>query len=318
LDAVVEDNYIYNNYNVGLWFDTDNVGAFVEGNYIAGNWGGGMIYEISYNADIVGNTFADNGWGSGSYSGPADFPLGDALYVNGSGGNATVNQGVYDPLTISDNVFTDNWNGVVIYQNPNRICGTSGNTSTGFCTLVDPSTYTASSCPVHITGSTPTGQPNYFDGCQWKSTNIVVSGNVFNFDPADIVNAKPALPDEKGSDCYSGSSNLDTSKNPPVGNDYWCGFNGMFAAVGSTPPFAGYIVANALMGKRDPSGEVPDQNVWKDNVYNGPWAFQAYVQGSSPVSTDLYRNGVATTVNFNGWRSVWGEDAGSTWNPEAG
>ena len=33
--ATVEDNYIHDNYNVGLWFDTDNSGAFVEGNYIA-------------------------------------------------------------------------------------------------------------------------------------------------------------------------------------------------------------------------------------------------------------------------------------------
>ena len=45
-DATVEDNYIHDNYNVGLWFDTDNVGAFVEGNDIARNWAKDMIYEI--------------------------------------------------------------------------------------------------------------------------------------------------------------------------------------------------------------------------------------------------------------------------------
>jgi Right handed beta helix region len=314
-DATVEDNYIHDNYNVGLWFDTDNVGAFVEGNYITRNWAEGMIYEISYNADISANSFLDNGWGVGSDSGPSDFPLGAGLYVNGSGGSAAVNQAVYDPLIISGNVFMDNWDGIVIYQNPNRICGTSANSSTGFCTLVDPSMFTTTSCPAHISGSTPLGIPDYFDGCQWKSDNIQVSGNIFNFDPDDIVNGKSTLPDETGSDCYSGPSYLDTSKNPPSGNDYWCGFNGMFAAEGSTPPFDGYVVANAMMGKRDPSGEVPDRNLWKDNVYTGPWAFQAYVQGSNPVSTDLYPNGVATTLDFHGWRSVWGEDAGSTANP---
>jgi hypothetical protein len=313
-DATVEDNYIHDNYNVGLWFDTDNAGAFVQGNYIARNWAEGMIYEISYNADIAGNTFLDNGWGVGSHSGPADFPLGAALYVNGSGGSSAVNQGVYDTLMISDNVFSDNWDGVVIYQNPNRVCGTSANSSTGYCTLANPSVFTTSTCPTHISGSKPRGNPDYFDGCQWKADNIQVSGNTFNFDPSAIINGKSTLPDETGSDCYSGSSYLDTSKNPPDGNDYWCGFNGMFAAGGSTAPYQGYVVANAMMGKRS-SGEIPDENVWKNNRYTGPWAFQAYVQGSSPVNTGLYPNGVTTTVDFQGWRSVWRQDAGSRSEP---
>jgi hypothetical protein len=314
-DATVEDNYIHDNYNVGLWFDTDNVGAFVGGNYIARNWAEGMIYEISYNANVTMNTFLDNGWGLGSYSGPSDFPMGAGLYVNGSGGNAAVNQGVYETLRISGNVFTDNWDGVVIYQNPNRICGTSANSSTGYCTLVDPGTFTTSNCLAHIAMSTPSGNPDYYDGCQWKADNIEVTGNVFNFNPSAIINGKGSLPDETGSDCYAGRSYLDTNQHPPTGNEYWCGFNGMFAAGGSTPPFAGYVVANAMMGRRDRSGETPDDNLWDGNMYTGPWAFQAYVQGTSPATTGLYPSGVATTVDFSGWRTVWGQDIRSKWQP---
>ena len=315
-DATVEDNYIHDNYNVGLWFDTDNSGAFVQDNYIARNWAEGMVYEISYNADITGNIFLDNGWGVGSYSGPSDFPLGPGLYVNGSGGSDVVNQGVYSTLTISNNVFSDNWDGVVVYQNPDRICGTSSNTSTGYCTLSDPSVFTTASCPAHIARSTPHASPDYYDGCQWKADNVLVSANTFYFNPSDIVHAKPTLPDENGADCYSGPRYLNTSQGPPHGNDYWCGFNGMFAATGSLAPFAGFSVAAALMGKQGRSGEAPDHNTWKDNTYSGPWAFQAYVQGTSPAFTDLYPNGVPTTLDFAGWQSVWRQDLGST-GPDA-
>ena len=307
-NAVVEDNYIHDNYNVGLWFDTNNAGMLVTGNYIARNWAEGVVYEISYNANISGNTFLDNGWGVGSYSGPSDFPLGSGLYVNGSGGSASVDHGIYATLLVSGNVFTDNWDGVVVYQNPNRICGTSGNSSTGSCTLVSPSVFSASSCPAHISGSTPRGKPDYYDGCQWKANNVLITRNTFNFDPKDITKAKGTLPDETGSDCYAGTHNLNTTQNPPHGNAYWCGFNGMFAAEGSTAPLAGYVVADAMMGKRGSSGEPPDNNRWDDNTYNGPWAFQAYVQGTSPAVTDIYPRGVSTTLNLSGWQRFWGED----------
>ncbi len=319
--AVVADNYIHDNYNVGLWFDTDNVGALVDGNYIAANWAEGAVYEISYNADITANTFLDNGWGVGSYSGPADFPLGDGLYINGSAGDAALDGGLYSPLAVTANVFTDNWDGIVIYQNPDRICGTPGNSSTGSCTLVDPSVYNTTSCGDWAAGASPTGpsgDPDYYDGCQWKANNIDVSGNTFNFNPSDIINGSSAvdLPDITYSDCYSGPNFRDTSAAPPTGNDYWCGFNGMFAAGGSLAPFTGnvgaYVVAAAIMGKTGSSGEAPDTNTWAHNTYAGPWAFQAYYQGTSPVTSDIYPAGVQTTLDFKSWQSVWGMDVGST------
>ena len=47
--------------------------------------------------------------------------------------------GMAQRSSISGNVFTDNWSGVVLWENANRYCGSAANTSTGACTLVDPS-----------------------------------------------------------------------------------------------------------------------------------------------------------------------------------
>ena len=317
-NATVRDNFIHDNYNVGLWFDTDNAGALVQGNYIARNWAQGMIYEISYNADITGNTFVGNGWGSGSSSGPSGFPLGAALYVSGSGGSEAVDGGLYSTLMITGNVFHNNWDGVVIFQDADRICGTPANTSTGYCTRPTSSLFTTTTCPAHIATSSPQAKPDYYDGCQWKADNIDVVGNSFEFNPAAIINGADTLPKEINSDCYAGPNYLNTTQDPPRGNDYWCGFNGMFAGGGSYAPFTGYVVADAMMGKRDPSGEVPDDNTWRDNTYIGRWAFQAYVQGMSQAYTDLYPRGVKTTLTLSGWQTQWGEDAGSSFTASAG
>jgi hypothetical protein len=36
------------------------------------------------------------------------------------------------------------------------------------------------------------------------------------------------------------------------------------------------------------------------------------MQGTSPAFTDLYPNGLPTTLDFAGWQSVWHQDVGST------
>ncbi len=303
-NAVVEDNYIHDNYNVGLWFDTNNAGALVSGNYIARNWAEALLYEISYNARIVNNTFLDNTWGLGSYK-VWGFPMA-AVYINGSSGNASVDGGKYSTLEVSQNTFTDNWGGVVVYQNPNRVCGTAGNTSTGYCTLVNPSVYKTSTCPAYVGSSTPSSSPDYYDGCEWPATNISVAGNVFNFNPANIVNGTDTLPDITNSDCYSGPTYLDTNDLPPIGNAYDCGFNGLFSLNGSTAPYNGWAIPDAMMGIKSASDyNDVDSNHFTGNTYTGPWAFQAYVQGASPAITDAYPKGVATVVDLSGWQSTW-------------
>lgn len=303
-NATVQNNYIHDNYNVGLWFDTDNVGALVSGNYIARNWAEALVYEISYNAKIVDNTFLDNTWGLGSYK-VWGFPMA-AVYINGSSGNPKIDNGRYSTLAVSDNTFTDNWGGVVAYQNPNRVCGTAGNSSTANCTLVNPSVYTTSSCPANVGSSTPSSNPDYYDGCEWPADNISATGNTFTFNPNDIISGTDTLPDITNSHCYSGANYLDTNDSPPTGNAYDCGFNGLFSLYGSAAPYTGWAIPDAIMGLPSASDYSDvDSNHFSSNTYSGPWAFQAYVQGTSPASTDLYPHGVATVVNLNGWQKTW-------------
>lgn len=311
INAVVEDNYVHDNYNVGLWFDTDNEGALVRANYLTRNWAEGLAYEISYNAHIEDNTFVDNSWGIGSFA-SAGFPM-SALYISGSAGNSAVDGGRYSTLTVASNVFTNNWGGVVIYYDPNRVCGSSANTSTGSCTLKDPAVFSASSCSAHDGPlARPGDSPDYYNGCQWNADNIDVEENIFSFDPHKIQTATDTLPDIDNSKCYSGPNRLDTSSSPPTGNSYWCGFNGLFSSVGSTAPYFGWAGPDAIMGLTSKSdfGQV-DTIRFANNTYQGPWSFQAYAQGQSPVDSDLYPHGVRTTVSFAAWRSTWGQDKGS-------
>jgi hypothetical protein len=313
-NTTVEDNYIHDNYNVGMWYDTDNVGALVQDNYVARNWSNGLIYEISYNADINANTFIDNGWGIGSYPGPSGYPLGSAIYISASGGSSALDGGLYSTLTVSNNTLTDNWDGIIVYQNPNRLCGSSANSSTGYCTLANPSAFTTTSCTNNDNAGSPSSSPDYWDGCQWKANNVSVTGNTLNFDASDIINATDTLPDIINSDCYSGSNFLNTTEGPPNGNDYWCGFNGQFSLSGSGSGGSakGWATADAIMGLGTTTGATPDHNTWTDNTYTGSWAFQAYAQNPGTVSTDVYPHGIATTLDFAGWQSTWGMDAGST------
>ena len=300
-NAVVRDNYIHDNYSVGLWFDTDNAGALVRGNYIAGNQSDGMIYEISYNALIEKNTFLDNGWSASEDV--AGNVLGEGVYLSQSGGDNSMASRYRGVLTVTENTFTDNWDGVVVYQNSNRVCS---NNYTADCTLAQPSAFTNSSCGSKYPVSSPNGKPDYYDGCQWKAENVTVADNVFNFDPTAIRTAAAPLPGESPENCPT-SHFLDTTSAPPNGNEYYCGFNGMYGFVGNYGPVGGtWVVENAIMGLPNANGEPPDNNHWEGNIYNGPWSFQAYSQGLGP------QNHHSTQVNLSRWESVWGEDVGST------
>ena len=275
-NVTVADNYVHDNYSAGIWVDTDNDGFDIQGNYIANNYGEGLIYEISYNALVSSNTFVDNAWGSGPTL--AGFPDG-AVYISESGGDSRVpNSFGYSTLDITGNVFTNNWGGVVLWENSDRFCGDG---SDGVCTLVDPAVATLTSCPAALANSAenqPSDNPDYFDLCRWKTQNVTVSGNTFDFNPAAI-----------GSACTAA-------------ND--CGFNGLFSEVGVTVPYTGWIVPLDISDKQD--------NVFSGNTYNGPWNFMGFVQGDQ-VSWSQWTSGFA---DQNGSGDFFdGQDAGSTYDP---
>ena len=176
-NATVDYNYVHDNYDVGLWADTDNDGFEFEYNYIVGN-SIGIQYEISYNALIEHNTFIRNA----IKEGPAapGFPSG-AVYISESGGDNRVSNSMnITTLTIANNVFTDNWSGVVLWESANGFCGSPDNSSVGICTLVDPSVANSRTCDeANLMTAVPRGIPDYYDLCRWKTQNVLVSSNTF-------------------------------------------------------------------------------------------------------------------------------------------
>src|SRR5580658_3417989 len=272
--GTVTGNYVYNNGAVGVWLDTDNVGFNVSDNYFANNFAEALEYEISYNGNITNNTFVDNDWGWNAANYPSyvgGFPT-SALYISESGSDSRVSSTYGSQFAITGNVFTDNWGGVVLYENSNRACGLSNDV---YCTLISPSTYTLSSCGSNLPSATPSGSPDYFDNCRWKTQNIEVSDNTFNLTPSDI-----------GSDCTQAN---------------WCGFNGLFSEYGSDAPYVGWTVPNNISNNQN--------NHFSDNTYCGAWSFDGFSQGNV-YSQSQWTSGVSgansTSDNFPA------QDAGST------
>ncbi len=239
--AVVTGNYVHDNHNVGLWVDTDNAGFDISGNYISGNAAEGIMYEASYNALISGNTLVDNGWVAGATPSQR-FPE-PAIYVSESGGDARVASAYSGTLTILGNVLTDNWGGVVLWENANRFCGDG---SDSVCTLVDPAA-TVASCSANLPSATPGGVPDYYDDCRWKTQNVTVSANTFTFTPAAI-----------GSACSAATD---------------CGETGLFSEYGTVAPYRGWAVPAAIS---DHQG-----NRFVGNAYVGPWTFDGFALGDS-------------------------------------
>ncbi len=261
--AIVTSNYIHGNLGPGLWADTDNRGFEVEYNYFAGNQGEGFIYEISYNLMLAHNTFVRNALTAGPRL--AGFPD-PAVYISESGADSRVPGPYGSTLTITANTFIDNWGGVVLWENADRYCGSEVNTSTGYCTLVNPSEATVGHCG---TPSMIRIQPYYSD-CRWKTQNVVVSRNDFIFDPTRM-----------GPSCL------------PV---KYCGFNGVFSQLGSWPPYRGTAVADHITFDQN--------NHFLSNTYVGPWQFVVHEQGNvvswAQWRAYPYRQDAGSSLNWSG------------------
>jgi hypothetical protein len=243
INAAVTNNWVYNNNSVGLWADTDNAGFEFKGNYIQNNQDVGIQYEISYNAVIEDNTFNHNGVTDGPSS--TGFPL-SAIYISESGNDKRVNSNYKNlPLLIADNIFVNNWGGVILWENSNRFCASPDNSSTGYCTMVDKKA-TLKTCG---TPSVVKEQP-YLSDCRWKTQNALVEFNQFTFTPSAI-----------GKACT-------------VANN--CGYNGVFSEYGNDPswsPYQGDIVPDDIAFHQN--------NKFYGNSYSGPWCFMGWQLGTS-------------------------------------
>lgn len=239
--AVVRGNWIHDNNGPGIWADTNNTAFAIEGNYIAGNFAEGIVYETSYNASIRGNTFVRNGLGKGPLN--QGFPT-PAVYISESGSDNRVAGMFNQVFEVSGNVFTDNWAGVILWENADRFAGSPANTSSGSGTLVNPAVATIETCNATNIRNQP-----YLNDCRWKTQNVHVHDNVFSLNPAKL-----------GRTCASRSG---------------CGYNGIFANWGTFPDWSPYkerTVQDAITFEQG--------NRFFDNTYRGPWNFIVHEQGS--------------------------------------
>ena len=248
--ARIVGNYVHDNRGVGLWADSNNVGFRFEGNYIASNDAEGIMYETSYNAVILDNTFVRNALVKGPTN--PKFPA-SAIYLSESGSDDRVEGPYGKEFRVTGNEFTDNWSGIVAWENADRFAGSPANTSTGVSTLVNPSVATVSAC---ATKSKIKKQPFYGD-CRWKTQNVVVEANTFAIDPLKIKGCKPST---------------------------GCGFNGLFSNYGTYPrwsPYQGDVVQKDITFEQN--------NVWRNNTYTGSWHFVVEEAGHV-VAWDAWRS----------------------------
>ena len=283
-NVVVTGNYVHGNIeSPGLWMDTDNAGFLVKDNYISDNGGEGLMYEISYNADIIDNTFVDNGM----FGGPGNpgFPTG-AIYVSESGGYSNVASNYAGELNIQDNVFTDNWGGVVVYANAGRYPGNGEDPGTltppagvGIGTWIGDNSTAGSGptvCPGNLAETSPV---DYHDLCTWVPQNVTVQNNTFAFNPSDSI---------YGGQCTEANS---------------CGQNALFAAYSTVSAYPSYAYNNELSSQWNDS--------FKDNTYTGPWTFVSFTQGNNASWSQWSTN--QTNVSYSGYNWT-AQDVGSIYN----
>lgn len=239
INAVVADNYVHDNHGTGLWADTNNSAFAFQRNYIADNDGMAVFYETSYNAHIVENTMVGNGWNAGPEN--PGFPTG-AVYLSESGGDTRAPGDSDGVLLVAQNLFQNNWSGVIAWENADRFAGSPANTSSGSGTLVNPEVTLAGCSDPEVLRTEP-----FLDDCRWKTQNVMVKDNQFILE-------RSAVPD-----CRAATG---------------CGFNGVFSNYGTYPdwsPYKGTTVAENIALRQN--------NVWRGNHYRGPWNFVAPSQG---------------------------------------
>jgi hypothetical protein len=198
----------------------------------------------------------------------------------------------------------------------------------------------AGTCQLYATSSALPSGPlapdgtSYWDGCQWEAKDISVTGNDFQFDPSLISSSAPLIGGRTTTECTAANA---------------CGTNFMAYQVAGEAPFDTQRGANAMMSSssfttcpswdpgctRNPlsnlnavaglpgappdSHETPNNNVWSNNVYSGPWGWYAYLFGTcGPLPTDPATSksppsDACGILSFSTWRSDWQQDTSSAY-----
>lgn len=176
--ADIRGNWIHSNHGPGIWADTNNNDVLIEQNLIEDNDDTAIFYETSYNAIIRDNVLRRNNLHGGRKFAERgdDFPVA-AIYLSESGGEPRIKART-DLIDIYRNDLEDNWSGITLWENADRFCNSSANTSTGICTLLVSS--------VKRCRPPAIDQPPLLGDCRWKTQRVAVHDNRFVFDPAAI------------------------------------------------------------------------------------------------------------------------------------
>jgi hypothetical protein len=199
--------------------------------------------------------------------------------------------------------------------------------NTGTCQLFATSAATPTS-PLAPNGT------SYYDGCQWGTKHVTVSGNNFVFDAAAIA-AGTTVSGHVGTACTAAHFN-------------GCGEHFMANQPAGEAPFASWNDANSMMsnstlttcptwdagcttsplkninGLTNPpnaaagNGEATSDNIWSGNTYSGGWAWSVYIYGGCGTITDSATGksmpaNSCGDVDFAAWQSSWQQDSGSTY-----
>ncbi|HEY7596043.1 MAG TPA: right-handed parallel beta-helix repeat-containing protein [Actinophytocola sp.] len=176
--ATIRGNWVHDNRGGGLWADTNNNDFVFEKNLIEENDGPAVIYETSYNAIIRYNMIRRNNWVEGrNFASRGDTFPAPTIYISESGGEPRVHART-NKIEIYGNDMVDNWSGITLWENADRFCNSAANSSTGYCTLVQP---TLSKCAAPAIAHKP-----LLDDCRWKTQRVDIHGNRFAVD-ANVV-----------------------------------------------------------------------------------------------------------------------------------
>ncbi|HUQ85661.1 MAG TPA: right-handed parallel beta-helix repeat-containing protein [Candidatus Limnocylindrales bacterium] len=283
-DVRVTNNWIHDNQSVGLWFDNNNRGSLIERNLIEGNFSEGVFIEAGYDAIIRHNTIRRNAIGKGQSfvnRGDTTFPV-SAIYVSESGSPEGYNI-KYLPTVISNNLIEDNWNGVALWESPDRYSGSGAHTHiSGTIKIGD--LINDTKCKSGIPNDIPDNIDPYL--CRWSTENVIVENNDFRINKAAV-----------GTGCLGGDV---------------CGVNSIFSASGSFPEFSGYTIPWRITFQQG--------NIFRNNTYTGDWKFAGFERSKPGGARWTWAEwtapapAVPTTFTHDNRPQTFGQDAGSTYN----
>jgi Right handed beta helix region len=184
LNADIVDNAFIDDSPGGgtpVWLDNGNSGTLISGNYFDKSYSAAILSETGFNLRVTGNLFVDGGWGKGS--GGCDNNCDGAVTLNSSGGFDVPGSRYENQVLVSGNQFTDNWQGIDVWQAGARSCENSGEgwpDDTDYCSGGFPNSASAASGGQyyfsHEGDSAHTGATSLAQQADAGSSTILVDG----------------------------------------------------------------------------------------------------------------------------------------------